>query len=93
MDPHAIQYMRQRYPDPLRYIRPSFLTLQLSDLAVGRQALELIERKRCGPLDHTVYGEPPVSESTGLKALELFIQRRDLIRERLRNLAPRELTG
>jgi hypothetical protein len=61
---------------------------------LARIAVKLIERKRGGTADHAADGEPPISQSSGLKALELFIQGRDFVREgRLRGLAPSELTS
>jgi hypothetical protein len=54
----------------------------LSDLAARGIALKLGKRKRGRPVDHATDGEPPVSESSSLEALECFIQGRDFVRER-----------
>src|SRR2546427_10859650 len=94
VDPHDFQDVGESHADPLGYIRPALFTLQLSDLAARRVTLKLGKRKRSGPFDHAVDGKPPVSESSGLKALERFIQGWDFVCERtLRNLARMELTG
>src|ERR1700737_2162281 len=94
MDPGDIQNVGERHADPLGYIRPALFTRQLSDLAARRVAFKLSKRKRGGPVNHAVDGELPVSESSGLKALERVIRRCDFVRQRrLRNLARMELTG
>jgi hypothetical protein len=79
VDPHDFQDVGERHADPLGYIRPALFTLQLSDLAARRVTLKLGKRKRSGPFDHAVDGKPPVSESSGLKALERFIQGWDFV--------------
>ena len=44
--------------------------------------------------DHAVDGEPPINESSSLKALEVVVERRLLVGKRsFRNLAAKELTG
>jgi hypothetical protein len=66
--------VRERYAVPFGNIRPALFTLQLGDLAVRRVALQLVKRKPGGPGDETIDREPPVSEPSGLKALERFLQ-------------------
>jgi hypothetical protein len=63
-------------------------------LAARRITLQLVKGKRSGLGDHAVDREAPVSEASGLKVLERIIQGRHFVGERrVRNLAPRELTG
>jgi hypothetical protein len=74
VDLHDLQDVGERHADPLGYIRPALFTLHHSDLALRRVALKLVKRKRGRPGDHAVDGELPIRESSGLKALEGFIQ-------------------
>ena len=93
-NPHHVQDVRERHADPFRYERPAFLTGQVSDLAAGRMALEIGNRKRCRASDHAVHREPPVGETAFLKVLERSAQWIDWVGERrVRNLAGRKLAG
>src|SRR5437016_6647633 len=77
VDAHLIEQVRKRRADPLGYVRPSFFTLDGSDLAALREALQIGEGKLRGAVDHALDGEAPVGEASGLQALELFARRRN----------------
>src|SRR5205807_3712129 len=92
-DSHNVKNVRKRHAIPVRYVGPALFALQHRDLAARRKALQLVKRKRRRARDNAVHGEPPVSESAGLKALECVVKWRDFVREwTLRNLAPGKLT-
>src|SRR5690242_1646975 len=82
------------HADPLGDIRPALLASQLRDLASGRAALQLRNRKRGRPIYHATNFQPPVGKARGLVALKAFIERRHLIGQgTLGNVGPGKLTG
>jgi hypothetical protein len=50
-DFYQIQNVGERHADPLGDVRPAFFTREFRDLAAGREAFELGQRKRGGSSD------------------------------------------
>src|SRR5215467_1321600 len=91
LDPDNIQDVGERYANPFGDEGPALFTGDFGDVAARRVVLEVGNRKRTRLIDHAIYGEPPVRESARLKALEVFGERRDFVREwARRNLVWRE---
>src|SRR5208282_1110580 len=81
VDPHEIQDVRERHANPLGDVRPALFTREFGDMAARRVALEVSNRERRRFIDHAIYGEPPVRESARLKALKVFRERVEFVRE------------
>src|SRR5258708_26037943 len=77
-----------RHADPLSDVGPALFTQEFGNVAARRIALKLAYRKRRRLSDHAIDGEPPVRKTSGLKALKLFREGRELVRKwTRRNLA------
>ena len=80
-DTDGVKNVHEWGPDPLCDVGPAFLACNFGDLAAPGKALEIRERKRRRVRDHALYGESPVGEIVGLKALEQGVGRSDLVGE------------
>src|SRR5258708_11724709 len=79
------------HADPLSDVGPALSTHEFGNVAARRIALEVAYRKRRTLSDHAIDGEPPVRKTSGLKALKVFREGREFVRERARgNPAARE---
>ena len=69
LDAGEFEHIGERHAGPLGDIRPAFFAGELGDLAAGWITLELSERKGGGTIHHSVDGETPVGEASGLELL------------------------
>ncbi len=81
VDPDKMQDVGERHANPLGDVGPAFFTGEFGDVAARRVALEVSNREQRRLMDHAIDGEPPVCESARLKALKVFREGREFVRE------------
>ena len=81
VDPDKMQDVKERHANPLGDVGPAFFTREFGDVAPRRAVLEVSNRERCRLMDHAIDGKPPVRESARLKALKVFRQGPEFVRE------------
>src|SRR5439155_23236687 len=78
-----IQDVREWHPTPFGDVRPALFTRDKRGLASNGKAFKLRERERTRTGNQAINGKAPVRKPSLLKAVELFAQRIDRVRERI----------